>query len=577
MKKIWKLWFLVLVVLGCDDPYDGTTYQIYNVNPISTYLESQPECSEWVKVLKYADLYNAINQATSMFTAFVPENEAVTAFYAKKGVSSIQDLGYEYARTLVKYHVINDTVNLETFIAGGKLESQTLSEDYLSVSFRTSEGEDGGFNSTYINREAGVTEFATAVSNGYIYKINAVLSPLVESVYTRVKENGTYSIFVKAMEKTAWGDSLNILADTVRNANGSQTITKRSYTLLAVPDAVFHAAGISSADALISHLGAGSDYTNPSNALFKYVAYHILKGTYYLADLQKFSSDADTSRLWGPMAQNEVLQISKVNGTYYLNYSEGTGTRFVDEQCDIEAKNGIVQQLDGYLPVWGPEQSTVLFDFCDYAEVASYIKEHGTSGQIYQTVNATTEYRTALASITTKEMNVGCYAISISSSGPGAALSSWGYLDYFTAKASNGSAWGQPGGGGAHNWDMLTVNVGYNGSVAMETPTLIKGKYKVTLRFGFATSMDFMRLTSSGSNGGQMRLTFDDDNEQYVTPYTEVPSKTLGMYNVVAYDEVEFETTTSHIFKFVVTDPAASTNSSFRLLLDYLLFEPIKD
>lgn len=31
----------------------------------------------------------------------------------------------------------------------------------------------------------------------------------------------------------------------------------------------------------------------------------------------------------------------------------------------------------------------------------------------------------------------------------------------------------------------------------METPSIIKGKYKVTLHFGYATSMDFIRTKAA--------------------------------------------------------------------------------
>lgn len=563
MKRLWKIWLFALIACSCNDPYEDTTYQVYDVNPVSTYLETRAdEFSEWIAILKYADLFNAINQATEVFTVFVPDNDAVKNFYTKKGISTIKDLGYDYARNLVKYHIIADSVNLETFIAGGKLVSRTLSEDYLSVAFGESEGDAGGFNSVYLNDEARVTELATRVSNGFVYKLDAVLSPLVETVYERIKESGEYRIMQEALELTGWRDSLNREADTILLPNGSKKITRRNYTLLAVTDEVMTGDGIASFDALKSKLNAGSDYTDPSNALFKYVGYHILNDSYYLSDLQVFNTSEDTSRLWGTCAANEVLMISLVNGQYFMNY-DGTKAAFVEGKTDIQAKNGVVHRIDDYLPVWLPEQSTILFDFGAFPEVKSYIATNGTEGQIYQTVNATSEYRTLVK-------DLSCYTVEISSSGVGADLASWNYVDYFTAKSGNDFK-------KANNFDMLTINIGYMGNIAMKTPTLIRGKYKVTLQFGFATSMDFMRTQTGGSNGGQMKFTFDGGHEQYVAPYPIVPKKTLGMYQVVAYEELEFDATSAHTFKIVVTDPAGSTNSNFRILLDYLLFEPITE
>lgn len=93
----------------------------------------------------------------------------------------------------------------------------------------------------------------------------------------------------------------------------------------------------------------------------------------------------------------------------------------------------------------------------------------------------------------------------------------------------------------------------------------------------YAKSMDFMRTQTSGSNGGSMQFTFDDDSETttLVPLYANVSSNTLGVYDTVIYDEIEFDKTGVHTLKMVVMDPSAATNSKFRIQLDYMLFEPI--
>ena len=131
------------------------------------------------------------------------------------------------------------------------------------------------------------------------------------------------------------------------------------------------------------------------------------------------------------------------------------------------------------------------------------------------------------------------------------------------------------------NYDQLIVNIGYNGTLTMSTPTILAGKYKVTLYFTYATSMNFMRLAgdvdSQGSNGGLTSFTFDNNPSQSASRaiYASVPNNTLDCYNTVLFDELEFSSTQAHSLQLVVLDPAASTHSSFRLQLDYLLFEPI--
>lgn len=563
MKNLLQICFLTIILLyACDDPYENATFQVYDVNPVSSYLETRSdEFSEWIDILKYADLFNAINQATEVFTVFVPGNEAVQAFYTRQGVNSIQDLGKEYAINLAKYHIIHDSIGLDRFIEGGRLEEKTLSDDYLTVTFDESEGE-GGFNSVYVNDEAQVTEFATQVSNGYVYVLNKVLSPLVETVYDRIVDDGQYTIFKEALDLTSWGDSLQIIYDDIRQPNGTTLIQKRDYTVLAVPNAVYINKGISSVNQLITVLEAENDYKDVENELNRYVAYHIISGNYPLFNLYSFDG-VEKKKLWGTVAE-AVMEISlEEDGNYYINYGGGEDimAMFVEASSNILAKNGVLHRIDGYLPVWQSEiPVAVLWDFCNHPDIAAYIASKGTSGQVYQTAHASNEYRTAITSLPIFKVQI--------LNTPGASTSSFNYVDYFTVKASN-------------NWansmykDQMILSLGYLGSIEMQTPVLIAGRYKVTLQFGYATSMNFMRTMTSGSNGGGMRFSFNGEHVKDLSPYATVPSSSLNVYNYVVYDDLELTKTGAYDFKIVVTDPSASTHSSFRIMLDYLQFEPI--
>lgn len=124
------------------------------------------------------------------------------------------------------------------------------------------------------------------------------------------------------------------------------------------------------------------------------------------------------------------------------------------------------------------------------------------------------------------------------------------------------------------------LNLGNTGSIAMQTPTIMKGKYKVIIQFGYATSMDFIKnggttSNGSGSNRGGMKISFDGENEISCKPYTSYTGTALDLFQYTAYEELEFSRTTNHTFKLVIDDPAASTQSKYRIYLDYILFEPI--
>jgi uncharacterized surface protein with fasciclin (FAS1) repeats len=565
MKNLLQMCLLSIILLyACDDPYENSTFQVYDVNPVSTYLETRSdEFSEWIDILKYADLFNAINQATEVFTVFVPGNEAVKAFYTKQGVNSIRDLSKEYAINLAKYHIVHDSIGLDRFIEGGRLEEKTLSDDYLTVTFEESEGE-GGFNSVYVNDEAQVTEFATQVSNGYVYVLKRVLSPLIETVYDRIVDDEQYTIFKDAMDRTGWGDSLKIIYDDIRQPNGTTLRQKRDYTVLAVPNSIYTNNGISSINDLITLLEAGNDFEDAENELNRYVAYHIINGNYPLFNLYSFDG-LEKRKLWGTNAE-VVMEISlKEDGNYYINHEGGQGimAKFVEASSNILAKNGILHRIDGYLPVWQSETPvTVLWDFCNYPDIAAYIASKGTTGQIYQTEHASSEFRTEITNLPIFKVQILNY--------PKTPTSSYNFVDYFTVKSSS-------------NWkecmykDQLILNLGYLGSIEMQTPILLAGRYKVTLRFCYATSMDFMRRMADGSNGGGMRFSFNGEHVKDLSPYATVPGNTLNVYDYVVYDDLVLTKTGDYNFKIVVTDPSAGTSDKFRIQLDYLLFEPIID
>ena len=574
MKTLGHLYMLLLITLfsACNDPYEDSTYQIYDVNPISSYLETRSdEFSEWIAVLKYADLYNAVNQASSYFTVLTPTNEAMHKFYEKKKVSSIQELGKEYARSLAEYHIVNDSVNLNTFVQGGKLEKKTLSDDYLSVSF-DEDSEEGGFNSIYLNNEAHVKELAIQVSNGYVYVLDDVMSPLVENVYERINESAEkYSLFIEALECTGWKDSLSVIYDEIKQEDNTVIQQKRNYTLLAVSDETYHSAGITSVVDIATKVGAtGSDYTNSTNELFRYVAYHILGGSYSIFDFNNFTGGT-TTRLWTTKA-NAVLEASLQDGNkLYLNYEgeiDGKSVKasFIEDNSDIQAKNGIIHEVNGWLPLWESEIPVLVeWDFCDNEEVASWIKSgYGDPSQKYQSED-TGEHQSDVSSL-------ACYTIDARNTATSLNGANGGYYRIGYATPKTGSAWVN-----CKNKDHMYLNLGYMGSIVMETPILIAGRYKVTLKVTYATSMDFMRTMKNGSNGGKIRFMFDDKTEttNEVPIYANVSENKLGIYDTVIYDAIEFSTTGKHSMKMVVVDPAASTHNKFRIQIDYMIFEPI--
>ena len=557
---------LCITCYSCDDPYKDTVFKVYDVQPAATYLQNRPDdFSEWVKVLKYGDLFNAVNRAEDAFTVLAPTNDAVLRFYEKKGVTSIEDLGYEYARTLVTYHVINDSIDREDFVKSGELPGRTLSGDALKVSF----GNEGGDKSVYINKEAHVSELAIRTANGRIYVLDDVLSPAVETIYARLSDKGNYKIFCEALEKTAWSDSLSVVNSVLEGPLGMRVELRKYFTVFAVSDAVFAQEGITSFSALAAKVGAlTDDYELPNNELNRFIAYHIMDGEHTLESLRTYRKMLNTR------ATNDLILISE-NG---LN----NGVKFIEEQADEIVKNGYIQPIDGYLPVKTDfEPIPVIFDFCDYPEVSSYIAAKG-KGQLYQQVSRDDDdtYTALTKFIGRQEIvpQVSSYKIEM---GPSGTLASdWSYLSYCTKGANTSGNWTK-----LMNNDALVVNIGYNGTLDLTIPPILAGKYRITLYYAYDPSMKFIGERGEGSQAGLTNFRLDSkrlaggDNKRI---YDGKTGDVQDCFNTPLTSNLsgeetafEFTTTASHTLNVVVVDPAASSHNKFRMYFDYILFEPV--
>jgi len=542
------------------DPFKDETYATLLTSPISTTLEEDGNFTEYVKMLRYTGFYNALNKSTEgeSFTAFAPNDEAIQEFYARRGVSSLEELSTDYAKNFVLYHTVQDSILAEKFVT---MESMTnLSGDKISIKV---DSENAG--EALLNDEGQVIEMARSAYNGKIYVLSRAMTPLFETVYDRINDSGTSKIMTQAIDETGWAKKLTTVKDTTtqRSESGTltQVVTNYYYTVLNVSDATFAKAGINDLAGLKSKLTADDDRGIPVDSLLKeYVGYHIFSNSYTVADLTTMSGSSLT-RIMDTSASNQVMTITVDTLKQGLDSitinAEGQSAKFAVSNVNVQAKNGYVHEIDSYLPVWNPEQSLIVWDLADYNEIKNIVPSD--EYQPKTKPSKANRYRVSTATCFTYEMGAS-----------GSKNSSYSEIDYLTPTLDT-----------PNNHDCIVFNVGYMGSVQMNTPTIIKGKYRVEIDIVYNTSQLFMRKQTDG-NGGLLRFSFDDDDAltTYATPYTKITSDKAivpaDVYTSTLYDEIEFNETANHVMKFVVLDPAASTNSSFSLQIDCIRFIPIE-
>ena len=567
MKKLFNrvigVTALVLLLNACDkdvldinsDPFKGQTYAGLLDSPISTYLTEQEGYKEYVSLLHYSNMFNALNQSNgTSFTAFVPNNEAMQEFYHRRGVDSLKGLTPEYARQFVLYHTVKDSILPDAFIQKSSVEN--LNNDVITIQIDSTQA-----GQALLNDEGRVVEMGLSAYNGKIYVLSRAMTPLVETVYDRIVEKGSSKIMVEALDATGWNRRLSTVVDTTLNQEGNRVVNHYYFTMLDVSDATFAKADIHSLSELKSKLKSTSKESLDEDSLLRqYVGYHILQSS-YTTDALGAMSGSNATRIWSASAKNQVFTVTYDSlatneaDQYVLN-AAGEAARFVTGQKNILARNGYLHELDSWLPVWEPDQTEVVWDLADYPEVRNIV-----STDSYQPAEPTASeesFRIATAS---------CFEYEMGESGT--KNRTYSDIEYVTCKSNIKDA---------YNNDRVVFNLGYMGSVKMSTPTIVRGKYRVELSIVYMANQNFMRTMSDG-NGGMIKLTFDDnaDNTIFATPYTIVPSMSaIGIHTYTLYEEIEFAETASHQMSFVILDPAASTNGSFSLQFDCIRFIPIE-
>lgn len=590
MKKLLWVVGIAVAIGACDDPYEDSTYlNEENKDPLGMLMAKDSLATEWVEILRYSGMFSALNYAMDPFTAFVPTNEAVEAYYTQKGVSSIEELGKDFARSLVLMHTVSDSLKVDDIIAKSYLTN--LMDERLLIGIDTLNAGEITLSDQAATSMVNVVEKEIPAYNGYAYRINKVLNPLVETVYDRIAQGGVsgdpnrYSIFAAALEEAGLKEQLSVVADTLK-LQSSMIVSRRYYTALAVSDEAFQKVNINSVsdlkrvlagddvDKMVTIINSdGTEGTVTLGALMleSYLSYHVFSNSYdwnslispvsAVNDASEFTGDSTC--LYDTYLIGAIMQLSRkgnVSNVQYVLNEQGTPAYLVAEQSNVMAKNGYVHEIDAWLPIWNPEQTAVTWDFAASASVKSIVEADPDGGlDVYQP-------KEPVSSEDIINLNGnGDFLYENTGVTPGKYFS----ISYVTCTKQ----WAD-----AYNHDRVNFNLGYMGYISMETPTLVRGKYRVELDFLYnSLTQQFMKNMTNGSNGGLIKMTFDDAHEQMASPYTTIAETKNGVYSTVLYDEIEFEETGKHTFKFVIMDPAAATNKNFTLQFDCIRFIPITE
>ena len=596
MKKFSILSILVLLLLSaCRDPfldepfieYTGEDLELSNAEFLKKY---EDKYSLWIQLLKHADMFNALNDASSVSTVFAPDNQAVENFLEWRGVESVEELDFEYARYVAQVHILAQNLPEAVFISyveDGSIPIKTVFGTYLSTSYGFMDNEvDDIFLpqvmvqdslSIYLNNQAKVTALARTTANGQVYTLGAVIRPLAESILDILAPYREYDIFIEAARLTEYDKIVSVYADTVYNLDGSFSVNNIRFTCFAVPDSVYNQAGISSAEELAAHLGAGQNYTDTLNALYQYMSYHFLGQTYSKAALFNFRREGQIL-IFDTKLPGQVIISEHVEGESKINKV----AKII--RSGIQARNGVIHKIDHIMPVYEPDPITVVWDFCNYPDIESFVNTYGASknlGDLFSSPMDITEHQIDLSEDQLQGNNGTITSIMYKANATNTKYKTWRKVGFLKC-AFNRRTDMENNKYDAYMNNLLTLNLGYAGWIELQTPTIIKGKYKVV--FYYASSISFKNYYGAGSLT-KFNL---DDYQKSVYMWKGLPAKftdetkkenenASGLAEDILWDEVVFDYSGRHSFKATMMDINAKTSGSYRQMWDYIEFIPISD
>ncbi len=421
-----------IVFVGCNDP-DLQMSTTDDVVITGYFKENDDQFSEFLKILDLSGNSGFLG-AYGTYTCFAPTNEAVGRYLAAKGLSSVEQIEVDELKKLVRFHVIKDTLSTTSF-TDGKLQRPTMYGQYLI----TGVVNNGGQSIVRVNRQANITESNIHAVNGIIHVIDEVMEPAAQSIAQLLEDDGNYSIFMQAVTETGFDEKLNSVET---NEDG----TTNWITVVAQTDATFAEAGLDTYEDVKARYSHTGDPENHTDSLYLFVAYRILPGIKYVADLVTAPSHVT-------LAPSEVITIKlegeevKINADVFRGVQE-PGAVLNRDASDYSATNGVLHVSNDNYAIKVRIPYPVYWDLADQPELRLMTNDFRVPGR---TVN--------ISLGTLKDVTWG-----------GATTNTISYVTQ-AATGSDQYVYG----------DRLTMNIrtGVIPWVEFITPLLVKGKYKV--------------------------------------------------------------------------------------------------
>ncbi|MEN8227109.1 MAG: fasciclin domain-containing protein [Bacteroidota bacterium] len=370
MKRHIGLGWMVMVFLtgflSCNDPELKAGFEdLLDLTIYDYIIENDSAYSSFLAILEKGGIdktLSAYNPDGIGYTLFLPDNDAIDKFIQESDqYTSLQEIlnDTEYTRALSRYHVVNMGIHTDEFPFGA-LPEYTLSGDILTVSF-VIETDTSYYK---INNQAHISKQNIEVSNGYVHIVEDALIPVTKTTYDFLEQHSGYSLFKAAVDATGFGEIMDI---NIRD----EEVDSRPFTLLVEHDSVYNASEIYTFADLAAFISPDdNNYTDPTNPLYGYVAYHLLEESMFLADFVDVATNYTTYSEIPININGYGLDILINSGKEVFDtIIHGVDTTIIDyvgfyyDDSNVLTQSGAVHFIDRVLRQQRPSRAIQTFEF----------------------------------------------------------------------------------------------------------------------------------------------------------------------------------------------------------------------
>lgn len=342
---------MIFFLTACDKEMEGQIYRVYDDKMLDEIMEEQ-QLTGFLSVVEKAGMTGTIH-AYGTYTFFSPTNDALDDYLESIGKNDANALTKDEAASIVKYHLILDTLATTDFV-DGRMASPNFAKKYLTTKAEA----DGDLIYQRINRQAKVITENLRGANGILHIIDQVLTPPENSITDAIRAlPDEFSLMKSLFEESGWADSLDV------------EIEDNWFTFFIQSNEAFESAGIKTKEDLLEQLAVSTPAVAAESLIPNFIAYHAVNSLMYIVDLLSASS-------MQTLVPRQVITLKRNQDEILLNEliqdkinEPGIPLIRTTEYADLSCSNGVIQQINGHIEVKNRQAYRVYWDIAEQPEL----------------------------------------------------------------------------------------------------------------------------------------------------------------------------------------------------------------